>query len=85
MRVRKVHPQVSIATDHGDDTEAQLTNLRLIVAGRLDETDSARESGSLARVLIDIETELGKLRAGQAGAASDVDELLTRRSARGTA
>lgn len=54
----------------------------MIVATRLDETDSARETGTLARVVLDIE---GALRAleGSAAGATPVDEILARRTARG--
>lgn len=83
MKVRKLHPQVTVALDHGDDPEAQLTNLRLIVATRLDATDSARESGTLARVLLDIEQALAALRNAGGLMASPVDELLARRASKG--
>jgi hypothetical protein len=81
VRVRKMHPQATMALDHGDDPEAQLTNLRLIVATRLDGTDSARESGTLARVLLDIEAALAALRGSDVGVTA-VDDLLAKRAER---
>lgn len=65
-----------------DSAPARLKALRAIVAARLDETDSARETGTLARCLLDIETALRSL-AGADSPASRVDDLLARRAARG--
>lgn len=65
-----------------DDAGKRLKALRAIVAARLDETDSARETGTLARCLLDIEAALRGLSGGGAQ-ESPVDELLNRRAARG--
>lgn len=64
-----------------DNADARLKELRAIVAQRLDETDSARETGTLARCLLDIEAALRGLSG--AGAQSPVDELRQKRAARG--
>lgn len=68
--------------DHPDDPAARLAELRMIVAERLDETDSARETGTLARVMLDVEDALRSLNGSQ-GVPTAVDDLLTRRAARG--
>lgn len=68
--------------DHPEDARARLDELRLIVAERLDATDSARETGTLGRLVLDIEAALRSLNT-TAGPASPVDELLNRRAARG--
>lgn len=65
-----------------DDAGKRLKALRAIVAARLDETDSARETGTLARCLLDIEAALRGL-SGGGTQESPVDELLNRRAARG--
>lgn len=64
-----------------DNADARLKELRAIVAQRLDETDSARETGTLARCLLDIEAALRGLSG--AGVQSPVDELRQKRAARG--
>lgn len=64
-----------------DNAGARLKALREIVAQRLDETDSARETGTLARCLLDIEAALRGMSA--TGAQSPVDELRQKRTARG--
>lgn len=69
--------------DHPDDAPARLAVLREIVAHRLDETDSARETGTLARVLLDVEAALRSLAGEGAPAVSAVDDLLAKRAARG--
>ncbi|MGL3150659.1 hypothetical protein ACSS7Z_09885 [Microbacterium sp. A82] len=66
---------------HEDDAGKRLRALRLIVAARLDETDSARETGTLARCLLDIEAALRSLQGG--AAESPVDDLLQARTKRG--
>jgi hypothetical protein len=73
---------VRAITQNPDNAEARLKALREIVAQRLDETDSARETGTLARCILDIEAALRALSGAPAG-ASPVDDLLARRSARG--
>lgn len=65
-----------------DDAPARLKALRAIVAARLDETESARETGTLARCLLDIEAALRAI-SGSGGQVSQVDDLLARRAARG--
>lgn len=64
-----------------EDAGERLRALRLIVAQRLDETDSARETGTLARCILDIENALRSLAGG--AAESPVDELLAARTKRG--
>lgn len=66
---------------HPDDARARLDELRLIVAERLDATDSARETASLGRIVLDIEAALRSLAGSPT--ASAVDEVLARRTARG--
>lgn len=56
--------------------------LRLIVAERLDATESARETGTLARTILDIESALRAL-SGAGVERTPVDEVLERRKARG--
>lgn len=82
MNVPETRSLVRAILDHPQDARARLEELRMIVATRLDETDSARETGTLARVVLDIE---GALRAleGSAAGATPVDEILARRTARG--
>lgn len=66
---------------HPEDAVQRLAVLREIVAERLDGTESARETASLARCMLDIESAL----RGYAGATekTPVDELLAKRKARG--
>lgn len=68
--------------DHPTDASARLAELRAIVAERIDATDSARETASLARVMLDVEAALHSATVGPM-AADPVDDLLTRRAARG--
>lgn len=63
-----------------DDRGAHLRVLREMVAERLDATESARETASLARVVLDVEAALAALNPA---AQSPVDELLNRRAKRG--
>lgn len=71
------------AIEKNPDNQAEhLKVLRAIVAQRLDETESARETGTLARAILDIEAALRSL-AGAGDASSPVDDLLARRAARG--
>lgn len=65
-----------------NNAQARLEALREIVATRLDETDSARETGTLARCLLDIETAMRTL-IGATAVVDPVDELRQRRTARG--
>lgn len=65
-----------------NNAQARLEALREIVATRLDETDSARETGTLARCLLDIETAMRTL-TGTPTVVDPVDELRQRRTARG--
>ncbi|MDQ1130669.1 hypothetical protein [Microbacterium sp. SORGH_AS_0888] len=78
----QIRSMLRAITDHPDDATARLRALREIVAARLDATDSARETGTLARVMLDIEAALRSL-DGAGAAVSSVDELLKRRAARG--
>lgn len=73
---------VRAIAEHPDEARPRLEELRAIVAERIDGTDSARETASLARVMLDIEAALRAL-AGASAPASPVDELLGRRAARG--
>jgi hypothetical protein len=82
VNVPETRSLVRAISEHPDDAAARLRTLRLIVAERLDETDSARETGTLARCVLDIEAALRSL-AGDGGASSTVDELIARRTARG--
>lgn len=68
--------------EHPTDAPARLRELRAIVAERLDGTDSARETASLARVMLDVEAALRAL-ADDPAAADEVHDLLARRIARG--
>lgn len=68
--------------DHPTDASARLGELRAIVAERLDATDSARETASLARVMLDVEAALRSLAAGPV-TTDVVDDLIARRTARG--
>lgn len=68
--------------DHPENAVERLKALREIVARRLDATDSARETGTLARCLLDVEAALRTLSASD-GVPTSVDELLKRRAARG--
>lgn len=71
------------AIEKSPDNQAEhLKVLRSIVAQRLDETESARETGTLARAILDIEAALRAL-SGTGDASSPVDDLLARRAARG--
>lgn len=65
-----------------ENQAAHLKVLRAIVAQRLDETESARETGTLARAILDIEAALRSL-AGAGAAADPVDDIAARRAARG--
>lgn len=69
-------------TDHPADPAKRLGVLRSIVAERLDATESARETASLARVILDVEAALRVL-SGSSAPATAVDDLLARREARG--
>lgn len=66
---------------HPDDPAKRLQTLRLIVATKLDATDSARETSTLARVLLDIEAAMKGVGADAPRGA--VDDLLARRVERG--
>lgn len=72
---------------HPDDAEARLKTLQLAVAEKFDNTTSAREIATLARVLLDIEAAFREIRAAREKAvpapSSPVDELLARRAERG--
>lgn len=67
---------------HPENQAEHLKVLRAIVAQRLDETDSARETGTLARAILDIEAALRHLNAADAP-ADPVDDIAARRAARG--
>lgn len=67
--------------EHPEDVLERLSVLREIVAVRIDATESARETASLARVMLDIEAAM-RSHVG-APAATPVDELLAKRKARG--
>jgi hypothetical protein len=82
VNVPETRSLVRAIREHPDDAAARLRELRLIVAARLDETDSVREAGTLARCVLDIEAALRSL-AGDSGAPSKIDELLARRQGRG--
>jgi len=82
MNVPSPRSLVRAILDHPDNARARLEELRMIVATRLDETESARETGTLARVVLDIESALRSLEGSAAGATT-VDEILARRVARG--
>jgi len=73
---------VRAIAEHPADAAERLKELRLIVAERIDGTDSARETASLSRVMLDIEHALRSIE-GAIPAASPVDELLARRAERG--
>lgn len=73
---------VTAITKHPDSAPERLRTLRLIVAERLDATESARETASLARVLLDVENALRALKSGPVQ-GTPVDDLLARRAARG--
>lgn len=72
---------VRVIANSPDNPKLHLEELRAIVAERIDATDSARETGTLARVILDIESALRSLKG--AGKVSPVDDLLKRRAARG--
>ncbi len=82
--MKPTHPRSMLRAieQNPEDAAARLRELRLIVAKRLDDTESARETASLARVMLDIESAFRALTAA-AGASSPVDDLLARRAARG--
>lgn len=82
MSAESPRSMLSAIENNPDDHGAQLRALRDIVAFRLDNTDSARETGTLARCLLDIDSTLRSLGVSKQP-ASRVDELLQRRSARG--
>lgn len=68
--------------DHPENQVEHLKVLRAIVAQRLDETESARETGTLARAMLDIQAALRSLNdAGRTG--DPVDDIAARRAARG--
>ena len=79
---RQTRSLVKAISDHPDDAASRLRVLRLIVAQRLDATTSARETGSLARVVLEIEAALRSLDTTPE-AATRVDEILAARVARG--
>jgi hypothetical protein len=74
---------VQAILEHPTDAQARLEALRMRVAQTLDDTDSARETGTLARVLLDVEAALRSLAGDAAPTATPVDELLAKRAARG--
>lgn len=82
MNVPENRSLVQAILKHPDNPRGRLEELRMIVAIRLDETDSARETGTLARCVLDVEAALRSLDATGA-VAGPVDELLERRRVRG--
>lgn len=82
MGSRQARSMLRAISRHPDDAEARLKVLRSIVAERIDGTDSARETASLGRLMLDVEAAIRGLTAG-APQTSKVDELLERRAARG--
>lgn len=82
MSARKPRSLLRAIELHADDASARLKVLREIVAERIDGTDSARETASLGRLMLDVEAALRGLQAGSQG-SSPVDDLLARRAARG--
>lgn len=64
-----------------DDPRKHLLVLRRIVAKRIDATDSARETASLARVMLDIERDIAALNV--APEIDEVSQLRARREQRG--
>jgi len=83
MNVPEARTMVQAILDHPEDAGARLRALRGIVAERIDDTDSARETASLARVMLDVEAALRSLQGQSTAAASPVDDLLAKRAARG--
>jgi hypothetical protein len=79
---KRPHSIVKAITDRPDDPAAALQELRLIVAAKIDATSSAREVGTLGRLLVSIEAALRALDSTPT-ATSPVDEILARRAARG--
>lgn len=65
-----------------DEAKPRLEELRMIVAQRIDDTESARDTASLARVVLDVEAALRSL-SGASGPGTVVDDLISRRAARG--
>jgi len=83
MNVPEARTMMQAILDHPEDATARLRALRGIVAERIDDTDSARETASLARVMLDVEAALRTLEGQSAPVASPVDDLLAKRAARG--